>query len=1176
MMKNKFIKLIIIFSIICGGNIYSKNPSGVRDENPNNQIGDNSNPVSPAVIKAQIQLNANNISTWIQNTGTFDQDIRTNNQAGLVWPKGSGKTAIFTAGLCIGAYYNGALRMANASYNGEYAPGYIDNGVAITNSNFKLYTVYSTDNASTNPDYANWGLMVPYGAPYVDVNENNQYDPGIDIPGIKDADQTVFVCLTDGFPETHTSSEGFSGGTQPLNAEVHLTLWCYNTQGLENLQFMNWNVINKSSVTWTQTHFSVVVDPDLGDADDDYIGCDTSVRNKDMAFCYNADDIDGTGQANQYGASPPASGMDFFKSPAIQTGNLNDSIIYYDPPGSQNRRVKKGWKALGLTSFVYFTNTGAGGLTCEQDPSQPIQAYRYMTGIKKDGTPWINPLTLQPTKFCYPGDPVTITGWSERGTNGNPNIAIVQNCNGATTGTIGASPPGDRRFIFNSGDSLFNVAPNDTQVIVVGQFVSRGSSNLNSITALKRTDETAQSLFNANFAINPPPPTPVVSISVNQLNNIGNCAITLSWTDTSESYLILDSLLQPVSDSSYLKFEGYEIYELSRYSGNYPDFNQPSTINNSVHLLNIYDIVDTIGVIIDTLSTGVTVNGQEQFSPFPVVPFYTAPTPQGFPNTGINRSIRITSTTYPDEHGSRTNLIYGQPYRFAVVAYAYRTNPQSRFDRKTITSPLISAILDIVPQAPLAGSQFTYNNGDTLFTNRVDLGVMPIIKDQQKILTAKYQIQFQGPDTTYNLLRSTNGGNSYDTLSTNNYITPTKLGKPSPEDSSKIVDGILMKVQKILNTGVIKDPGNQDSTQTRTTGWKYTPSGNVYLTSSDSSVNTLPFQNVSMAITWPTTTSFNGSGTATPIDSLSNITIKYTGYDSGQYALRYLSRSALPVADSSFRPYIVSTGGGYRYQDTRKVPFRIYKQDVYGNQVQLMCAFLENNDSLYTYRGGVQQYAGWGLVDGKWDPTNYKTGGTELLYVLGSNYSNDTTSARYSYYKTRNLRTNQNQFDIMYVWAPKAISQGSTYTNGDVFNIYPYTITRPNVAPGIPLVYTFETTAPVLGSTSLAASQNALNNIRVVPNPFYGFNDLQVNSFSRFVTFNNLPRACTISIYTLSGVMIRQIHKDNDVSSIIWDLNNSTGVPVSSGMYIALIDAPGIGNKVIKLAIFTAEERIDF
>jgi len=65
-----------------------------------------------------------------------------------------------------------------ASYKGEFAPGFWNNaGVFVTNPDFKIYSVYSFDNAGTNPDYANWDKMVPFGAPYVDLNNNGQYDP---------------------------------------------------------------------------------------------------------------------------------------------------------------------------------------------------------------------------------------------------------------------------------------------------------------------------------------------------------------------------------------------------------------------------------------------------------------------------------------------------------------------------------------------------------------------------------------------------------------------------------------------------------------------------------------------------------------------------------------------------------------------------------------------------------------------------------------------------------------------------------------------------------------------------------------------------------------------------------------------------------------------------------------
>jgi hypothetical protein len=144
-----------------------------------NQNGDNPNrtpvPISDVVVQ-QIGLDPNNISTWFYNTGIFNQDERQVNFPGLMWPKGTGKYACFTAGLSMGCYITfppnpAELREAMCSYKGEYAPGYIDTSasmpVAKTDSRFRIYKVSATDNNS-NPDYAQWGEMTPFGAPYVD------------------------------------------------------------------------------------------------------------------------------------------------------------------------------------------------------------------------------------------------------------------------------------------------------------------------------------------------------------------------------------------------------------------------------------------------------------------------------------------------------------------------------------------------------------------------------------------------------------------------------------------------------------------------------------------------------------------------------------------------------------------------------------------------------------------------------------------------------------------------------------------------------------------------------------------------------------------------------------------------------------------------------------------------
>src|SRR5690606_33663516 len=71
-------------------------------------------------IPEQALLDYNNISTWFQNTGTFNRDLRQANTPGFMWPKGTNRFAIFTTGFTIGAYVDGQLRLAAASYTGEY------------------------------------------------------------------------------------------------------------------------------------------------------------------------------------------------------------------------------------------------------------------------------------------------------------------------------------------------------------------------------------------------------------------------------------------------------------------------------------------------------------------------------------------------------------------------------------------------------------------------------------------------------------------------------------------------------------------------------------------------------------------------------------------------------------------------------------------------------------------------------------------------------------------------------------------------------------------------------------------------------------------------------------------------------------------------------------------------
>ena len=91
-----------------------------------------------------------------------------------------------------------------------------------------------------------------------------------------------------------------------------------------------------------------------------------------------------------------------------------------------------------------------------------------------------------------------------------------------------------------------------------------------------------------------------------------------------------------------------------------------------------------------------------------------------------------------------------------------------------------------------------------------------------------------------------------------------------------------------------------------------------------------------------------------------------------------------------------------------------------------------------------------------------------------------------------------------------------------------------------------------------------LDIINVVPNPYYAFSEYEHNRLDTRVKITNLPEVCTVSIYGVNGKLIRTFKKDSPQTYLDWDLNNHTGVPIASGIYLIHVDIPDIGEKVIK------------
>ena len=386
-------------------------------------------------------LDANNISTWFWNDGTFNRNPFTRN-AGFEWPKGSNKMARWSSGLLIAAKIQNDTLVDVATYDADYFPGYTDNIGLPQGKNDYNYRMFRLNYGINDSDRQKWPNALlgnsDQGAPVYYDNLTQSWKPN------DFADQTMFCSYTDSYPESHMYGPSHS---KPLKADVKLVSWSFSN-GIEmsNVSYIEYKVINRSTKTWSDVYLGIWSDDDLGVATDDKEGTDTNFQ---MAYTYN-----GTNNDPVYGDAPPAVGMVTIVSMARYTGNNNDTLIICE---GKIRKIKIGWKQTGMHSEQIFVDDGL-------EPQSPGQMYRVMYGLTRFGAPLINPITNQPTTFQFSGDPVENTGWL-------------------------CPSPNDQRFW--QGFGPVNMNPGDTQIIVVAQVIARGTSNINSITALRQYAQVA-------------------------------------------------------------------------------------------------------------------------------------------------------------------------------------------------------------------------------------------------------------------------------------------------------------------------------------------------------------------------------------------------------------------------------------------------------------------------------------------------------------------------------------------------------------------------------------------------------------------------------------------------------------------------------------------------------------
>jgi hypothetical protein len=307
-------------------------------------------------IDNNAKIDTNNVEMYVTNHGSFAYNITSGN-SGLIFPKGTTKTAVFASGIWIGAKVNGEVRTCVGEFSQEFAPGNMVNGTFVPdNPRFKVYKINKEDGPE-NQDWKNWPSDL--GAP-VDKNGN---------PLVL-GDQTLWAVYNDADPSYHSNS---AGNSDPFGIEIQQTTFAFSRQGpLNNIIFLKFIIINKGNNILRDTFISLWSDPDLGGAGDDLVGCDVDLS---LGYCYNA-----TNNDEIYGNSPPSVGYDFFKGPKGDNGEI-----------------------LPMTSFNKYING--------TDPRTKYETYNYMRGLNSDGSLVIDPVENRITRYVVSGDPITNEGW---------------------------------------------------------------------------------------------------------------------------------------------------------------------------------------------------------------------------------------------------------------------------------------------------------------------------------------------------------------------------------------------------------------------------------------------------------------------------------------------------------------------------------------------------------------------------------------------------------------------------------------------------------------------------------------------------------------------------------------------------------------------------------------------
>ncbi len=1079
-------------------------------------------------------------------------------------------------------------------------------------------------------------------------------------------------------------------GGEPIGLEIRAQAFAFTTNDeINDMTFYSYEIINRSTFRLTETYFSQWVDPDLGYAYDDYVGCDVG---RGLGYCYNGTDVDGSGQAWAYGANPPAIGVDFFQGPYLDPDGLDNPMYnevldsVFDGAGNfieidtiqelicdvNINGVNFGDgivdnERFGMRRFVYHNNVG-GTPWYMTDPRYAIEYYNFLRGIWRDGTRMLYGGNAHVSSgaygpecdFMFPSD----TDPCNWGTGGQePNGPVYW-----TEETAG-NQPYDRRFMQSAGP--FTLESGAVNYITVGIPWARATAGgaYASVELLKVVDDKAQRLFDNCFAIVEGPDAPdliireldkeLILYMVNRRNNENFNEDYAVWDP---GIVFPDTVASSDRGDSLYRFEGYQIFQVRDATVTAADIEAGDA--DKVRLVAQCDIKNDIARIINYEFDGYLgldvprekVNGA---------------------NEGLFHSIRVTEDRFAE--GDR-RLVNNKTYYFIAIAYAHNEYAPYIIDpavpeglrgqktpylasRKTQAGGSIVAIPAIphIPAPRAGGTEVNARYGDGPQITRIEgqgNGGMVLELTQETIdeimsgpphkslnptyengrgpinvkvvdplnvkpgnFTLKFDPTLDIDSTRWTLYYEHNG--TFDTIHSDRTITVAN-------------EQLLLDYGLAITIGQSYFPGDVDNARNNgllTSSITFADSSKRWLTGVPNIDQPGPFN-------WIRSGTLDDPNVAENSDYLGlDPNENYERVVGGTWApYRLASRfehgpqwnqffmlnrmhnlhsvDVVFTADKSkwTRALVIETGedqnlteGNARKMFMREAASRDKEGNTgtpeatrNGTQPRGMSYFpgyainVETGERLNIAFGEDSWLAGENGRDMLFNPTNRYTtplgevlfGGKHFLYVFGHNSDLANHMPAYDEGVTlHNAFSSGNQVDIrrMYsdaMWVsiplltpdydfdhPRDIPTDATVRIRVMRPYQQYYAATTGAASPVnndyPM-YTFSTDDLATGTDVREVAKSALDLIRAVPNPYYAYSAYETDQLDNRIKITNLPERCTVSIYTVNRTLVRRFGKDDSNTYLEWDLKNYAGIPIAGGVYLIHVNAPGVGEKVIK------------